>query len=181
MMRFWENLVPCGQDFHHSIRFGVINAPWWQILLQDSIRRYTGLRLLHCASLWVSSVRTVSNDREVQNLLRVVRERGLLNLLSNPPVQPCLTKAQRKAEVHSKRKEERQKCALSHTKKSTGLHRKNLKHPKMYPPGLVEPRWLFVLCTLTHNSGDPKLWMVKCSASRLKEGAADRFRRLLPA
>ena len=176
-MRFWENLAPCGQDFRHSIRFGVINAPWWQILLQDSIRCYTGLQLLHCASLWVSSVITMSNDCEVQKLLWVVRERGLLNLLSNPPMQPCSTKAQRKAEFLSKRKEERQKCALSHMKKSTGLHRKPLKHPKMYPPGLAELRRLFVLSTLTHNSGDPKLWMVKCSASRLKDGVADRSRR----
>ena len=119
----------------------------------------------------------MSNDREVQELLRLVRERALLNLLSNPPVQPCLTKAQRKAEVRSKRKEERKKCALSRTKKSTGLHKKPLKHPKMYPPGLVEPRRLFVLFTLTHNSGDPKLWMVKCSASRSKDGVANRSRR----
>ena len=129
---------------------------------------------MHCACLCVSSVTTMSNDREVQKLLRVVRERGLLNLLSNPPGQPCSTKAQRKAEVRSKGSEERQKCALCRTKNNTGLHRKTLKHPKMYPPGLTEPQQLFVLCTLTHNSGDPKLWMVKCSASRSKDGVADR-------
>ena len=176
-MRFWENLAPCGQDFRHSTRFGIINAPWWHILLRDSIRSYTGLWLLHCAFIWVSLVRTMSNDHEVQELLRLVRERALLNLLRNPPMQQCSTKAQRKAEVRSKRKEERQKCALIRTKKSTGLHRKPLKHPKMYPPGLVEPRWLFVLCTLTHNSGDPKLWMVKCSTSISKDGVTDRSRR----
>ena len=176
-MRFWENLAPCGHDFCHSIRFGIINAQWWQILLHDSIRHYTGLRILHCASLWVSSVRTMSNDHEVQELLWLFRERALLNLLSNPPVQPCSTKAQRKAEVCSKRKEERQKCALSRTKNITGLHRKTMKHPKMYPPGLAEPRRLFFLCTLTHNSGDPKLWMVKCLARRSKDGVADRSRR----
>ena len=119
----------------------------------------------------------MSNDCEVQKLLRVVRERGLLNLLSNPPGQPCSTKEQRKVEVRSKGLEERQKCALSRTKNNTGLHRKTLKHPKMYPPGLAEPWWLFVLCTLTHNSGDPKLWMVKCLASRSKDGVADRSRR----
>ena len=117
------------------------------------------------------------NDREVHELLQEFRERGLQNLLSNPPVQPCSTKAQRKVEVRSKRKEERQKYALSRMKKSTGLHRKNMKHPKMYPPGLAELRRLFVLCTLTHNSGDPKLWMVKCLASRSKDGVADRSRR----
>ena len=121
--------------------------------------------------------RTMSNDHEVQELLQLVRERDLLNILRNPPVQPCSTKAQIKIEVHSKRKEERQKCALSRTKKSIGLHRKPLKHPKMYPPGLTEPQGLFVLCTLTHNSGDPKLWMVKCSASRSTDGVADRSRR----
>ena len=119
----------------------------------------------------------MSNDHEVQKLLRVVRETGLLNLLSNPPGQPCSTEAQRKAEVRSMGSEERQKCALCCTKNSTGLHRKTLKHPKMYPPGLIEPRWLFVLCTLTHNSGDPKLWMVKCLASRSKDGVVDRSRR----
>ena len=132
---------------------------------------------MHCACLCISLVTTMSNDREVQNLLRVVRERAMLNLLSNPLGQPCSTKAQRKAEVHSKRKEERKKCALSRTKKSIGLHRKTLKHPKMYPPGLAEPRRLFVLCTLTHNSGDPKLWMVKCLTSRSKDGVGDRSRR----
>ena len=132
---------------------------------------------MYCGCLCISSVTTMSNDREVQNLLRVVRERGLLNLLSNPPGKPCSTKAQRKAKVHSKGSEERKKCALCRTKNSTGLHRKTLKHPKMYPPGLVELRWLFFLCTLTHNSGDPKLWMVKCSASRSKDGVADRSRR----
>ena len=119
----------------------------------------------------------MSNDCEVLELLREFRERGLQNLLSNPHVQPCSIKAQRKVEVRSKRKKERQKCALSRTKKSTGLHRKPLKHPKMYPPGLAEPRQLFVLCTLTHNSGNPKLWMVKCSASRSKDGVADRSRK----
>ena len=119
----------------------------------------------------------MSNDREVQELLREFRERGLQNLLSNPPMQPCSTKAQRKAEVRSKGSKERQKCTLSPTKNSIGLHRKTLKHPKMYPPGLIELRWLFVLCTLTHNSGDPKLWMVKCSASRSKDGVADRPRK----
>ena len=176
-MRFWENIVPCGQDFCHSIRFGIINAPWWQILLWDSIRRYNGLWLLHYASLWVSTVRTMSNDREVQKLLQVVRERGLLKLLSNRPGHTCLTKAQRKVEVLSKGLEERQKYTLCRIKNSIGLHRKTLKHPKMYPPGLTKPRQLFVLCTLTHNSGDPKLWMVKCSTSRSKDGVADRSRR----
>ena len=145
--------------------------------VRDSIRSYTSLRLLHCAFLWVSSVITMSNDREVQELLRLVRERALLNLLSNPPMQPCSTKAQRKVEFHSKRKEERKKCALSRTMKSTGLPRKTLKHPKMYPPGLAELRRLFFLCTLTRNFGDPKLWMVKCSASSSRDEVADRSRR----
>ena len=109
----------------------------------------------------------------------MVRERALLNLLSNPPMQPCSTKAQRKEEVHSKRKEERQKCALSRMKKSTGLHKKPLKHPKMYPPSLAELRRLFVLCTLTHNSGAPKLWMVRCSENRSRHGVADRSNKSL--
>ena len=129
-----------------------------------------------CTSL-SSSISTMLNDREVQKLLRVVRERGLLNLLSNPPGQPCSTKAQRKAEVCSKGSEERQKCSLCRTKNSTGLQKKTLKHPKMYPPSLTEPWRLFVLCTLTHNSGDPKLWMVKCSAFRSKDVVADRSKR----
>ena len=132
---------------------------------------------MHCACLCISSVTTMLNDCEVHNLLRVFRERGLLNLLSNPPGKPCSTKPRRKAEVRSKGSEERQKCTLSHTKNSTVLHRKTLKHPKMYPPGLIEPRQMFVLCTLAHNSGDPKLWMVKCSASRSKDGVVDRSRR----
>ena len=64
------------------------------------------------------TVSTMSNDREVQELLREFRERGLQNLLSNPPCeeasparkQPMQIRSNRKkfkVEVHSKWNEER--------------------------------------------------------------------------
>ena len=58
------------------------------------------------------SVGTMSNNCEVQELVREFKERGLQNLLSNSPVQSYPTKVQRKAEVCSKSDEERKKFAL---------------------------------------------------------------------
>ena len=60
----------------------------------------------------------MSNDREVQELLQVVRERALLNLLSNPLGQPCSTKAQRKAEVRSKLHEEKHRSSQENSETS---------------------------------------------------------------
>ena len=79
----------------------------------------------------------MSADREVQELLREFRQRGLQNLMSNPPAsapyevtplalnQPMQTRSTRKkfkVEVRSKRNEERQKP----------------KDPAMHPPGSAE-------------------------------------------
>ena len=59
------------------------------------------------------SVGTMSNNCEVQKLVREFKERGLQNLLSSSPVQSYPTKVQRKAEVFSKPDEGRQEFALT--------------------------------------------------------------------
>ena len=59
------------------------------------------------------SVGTMSNNCEVQELVRDFKERGLQNLLSNSLVQSYPTKVQRKAEVCSNLDEGRQKFALT--------------------------------------------------------------------
>ena len=59
------------------------------------------------------SVGTMSNDYEVQELIREFKERGLQKLQSNSPVQSYPTKVQRKAEVCSNLDEGRQKFALT--------------------------------------------------------------------
>ena len=78
------------------------------------------------------TVEPMSADHEDQRLLRESRERGLQNLMSNPPVaappapsQPSQTQSTRKkfkAEIRSKRNEERHKP----------------EDPAMNPPGSVE-------------------------------------------
>ena len=59
------------------------------------------------------SVGTMSNNCEVQDLVREFKERGLQNILSNFLVQSYPTKVQRKAEVCSNSDEGRQKFALT--------------------------------------------------------------------
>ena len=59
------------------------------------------------------SVGTMSNNCEVQKLVREFKERGLQNLLHNSPVQSYPAKVQRKEEVCSKLDEGRQKFTLT--------------------------------------------------------------------
>ena len=59
------------------------------------------------------SVGTMSNNCEVQELVREFKERRLQNLLSNSPVQSYPTKVQRKEEVRSNLGEGRQKFSLT--------------------------------------------------------------------
>ena len=59
------------------------------------------------------SVGTMSNNCEVQELVREFKERGLQNLLSNSPVQSYPTKVQRKEEFCSNSDEGRQKFTLT--------------------------------------------------------------------
>ena len=97
----------------------------------------------------------MSTDREVQELLREFRERGLQNLMSTPPAsapreetslalnQPMQTRSTRKkfkAEVRSKRNKERHKPSG-----------KTSKDPEMYPPGSVE--WRHVVCLMQKYIG----------------------------
>ena len=93
----------------------------------------------------------MSNDREVQELLREFRERGLQNLMSNPPCeeaslapkQPMQIRSTRKkfkAEVRSKRNEERHKPSG-----------KTLEDPEIYPPGSAE--WRHAVCLMQNYSG----------------------------
>ena len=78
-------------------------------------------------------IKNMSNDHEVQELLREFRERGLQNLMSNlvlhPPMQTCSTRNKFKVEVHSKWNEERH-----------NLSAKTPKDLEMYPPGSAEWR-----------------------------------------
>ena len=55
----------------------------------------------------------MSENYEVQKLVREFKERGLQNLMSKSPVQSYPTKVQRKAEVCSNSDKGRQKFALT--------------------------------------------------------------------
>ena len=65
-------------------------------MLTDFITEFYKYATLACeifleALLGVCSTRAMSNNCEVQELVREFRERGLQNLLSNPPVQSYST------------------------------------------------------------------------------------------
>ena len=92
----------------------------------------------------------MSNNCEVQELVREFRERGLQNLLSNLPVHSYSVQVHRKAEVCSKPGEGRHKFALtwSHEGHKTSPNDYGEPHPEIFR----HSRTMAAVCLMQHDT-----------------------------
>ena len=93
----------------------------------------------------------MSNDREVQELLREFRERGLQNLMSNPPYKEVSPAPKQSMQIRSTRKKFKAEVLSKWNKERHNSSKKTQEDPEMYPPGPAE--WRHVVCLMQNYSG----------------------------
>ena len=92
------------------------------------------------------TVSTMSNDCEVQELLREFRERGLQNLMSNPPCEEAFPVPKQPMQIRSTRKKFKAEVCSKWNEERHNSSGKTQEDPEMYPPGPTE--WRHAVCLM---------------------------------
>ena len=97
------------------------------------------------------TVSTMSNDRKVLELLRDFRERGLQNLMSNPPCEEASPAPKQPMQIRSTRKKFKVELHSKWNEERYNPLGKTQEDHEMYPPGPAE--WRHVVCLMQNYSG----------------------------